>query len=140
MGQSYGGYMVWRRSQKTPSCGSAAVNYYGIADFVTCSRAPVPGAASHRAREYGDPPAPGAVRPHLSDPPRRPRRAPLLVLHGDRDPRVPMARASRSSRRSALRQKRCVSKRFDYAGHGFVRPDDKRRLYQAVAEWLDGHL
>jgi dipeptidyl aminopeptidase/acylaminoacyl peptidase len=29
---------------------------------------------------------------------------------------------------------------FDYAGHGFVRPDDKRRLYQAVAEWLDGHL
>ncbi len=25
---------------------------------------------------------------------------------------------------------------FDYAGHGFVRPDDRRRVYQAVAAHL----
>ena len=40
----------------------------------------------------------------------------------------------------SLRQHKVRFETFDYAGHGFVRPHDKARLYQAVAEWLDAHL
>jgi dipeptidyl aminopeptidase/acylaminoacyl peptidase len=29
---------------------------------------------------------------------------------------------------------------FDYAGHGFIRPDDRRRIYRAVAEFFGTHL
>jgi dipeptidyl aminopeptidase/acylaminoacyl peptidase len=29
---------------------------------------------------------------------------------------------------------------FDYAGHGFIRPDDRRRIYVAVAEFFTTHL
>jgi dipeptidyl aminopeptidase/acylaminoacyl peptidase len=38
------------------------------------------------------------------------------------------------------RQKPVTYLTFDYAGHGFVRPDDKRRIYAAVAEFFTAHL
>jgi dipeptidyl aminopeptidase/acylaminoacyl peptidase len=38
------------------------------------------------------------------------------------------------------RQKKVVYETFEYAGHGFMRPDDKRRIYTAVAEFFAAHL
>jgi dipeptidyl aminopeptidase/acylaminoacyl peptidase len=29
---------------------------------------------------------------------------------------------------------------FDYAGHGFIRPADRARIYAAVAEFFTTHL
>jgi len=39
---------------------------------------------------------------------------------------------------AAQKGRGCV--RFDYAGHGFIRPDDRRRIYRAVAEFFARHL
>ena len=38
------------------------------------------------------------------------------------------------------RQKKVTYVTFDYAGHGFIRPDDKRRIYRAVADFFATHL
>ena len=79
-----------------PELWRAAINYYGIADFITLLEA-------HR------PLAPRPSRPRIRRPGTRTRalfdrispirhidrvQAPLLLLHGGRDPRVPLPRAS----------------------------------------------
>jgi dipeptidyl aminopeptidase/acylaminoacyl peptidase len=38
------------------------------------------------------------------------------------------------------RQRKVAFETFDYAGHGFIRPDDRRRIYRAVAEFFATHL
>ena len=37
-------------------------------------------------------------------------------------------------------QKRVRYERFTYAGHGFIRPDHRRRIFSAVAEHFQQHL
>jgi dipeptidyl aminopeptidase/acylaminoacyl peptidase len=67
-------------------------------------------------------------------------RAPLLVLHGDRDPRVPMNESDIFVEAMELRQKKVRYERFSYAGHGFIRPDHRTRVYAAVAEHFSQYL
>ncbi len=55
MGQSYGGFMVMSAITEHPELWRAAVNYYGIADFVTLLEGTGPWRRSHRAAEYGNP-------------------------------------------------------------------------------------
>ena len=66
--------------------------------------------------------------------------APLLVLHGDRDPRVPMYESDSFVEAMEIRQKPVRYERFTYAGHGFIRPDHRRRVYAAVADHFLTHL
>ena len=55
MGQSYGGFMVMSAITEHPELWRAAVNYYGIADFVTLLAGTGAWRRNHRAAEYGDP-------------------------------------------------------------------------------------
>ncbi len=64
----------------------------------------------------------------------------MLLLHGDRDPRVPMHESEQFSEALALRQKKVAYERFTYAGHGFIRPDHRRRVYASVAAHFREHL
>ena len=57
MGQSYGGFMVMSAITEHPELWRAAVNYYGIADFVTLLAGTGAWRRNHRAAEYGDPDA-----------------------------------------------------------------------------------
>ena len=56
MGQSYGGFMVLSAITEYPDLWRAAVNYYGIADFVTTLRDTGSWRREHRAAEYGTDP------------------------------------------------------------------------------------
>ena len=67
-------------------------------------------------------------------------RAPVLIAHGTRDPRVPMGESEQFVTALRERQKKVTYQTFDYAGHGFIRPDDRRRIYRAVAEFFTAHL
>jgi dipeptidyl aminopeptidase/acylaminoacyl peptidase len=40
----------------------------------------------------------------------------------------------------ALRQKKVGYERFTYAGHGFIRPDHRRRVYASVAAHFREYL
>jgi dipeptidyl aminopeptidase/acylaminoacyl peptidase len=141
MGQSYGGFMVNSAITEYPDLWSAAVSYYGIADFVTMLEETGPWRRDHRAAEYGDPVRHAALFARISPIHRVDRvQAPVLLAHGTRDPRVPYGESVRFATALAQRQKKVEFLTFDYAGHGFVRPDDRARIYGAVAEFFRTHL
>ena len=140
MGQSYGGYMVNAAITAYPDLWKAAICYYGIVDFVTMLEKTGPWRRDHRAAEYADPAVPdlfNTLSPiHRIDDVR----APVLVLHGSRDPRVPMNESDQLVAALQERQHAVTYLTFDYAGHGFIRPEDKRRVYAAVADFLAANI
>ncbi|MBN8891094.1 MAG: S9 family peptidase [Rhodospirillales bacterium] len=141
MGQSYGGWVVLAAVTLQPELWHAAVDYYGIAEFNTLLERTGPWRSDHRAREYGFRGEHEAVFEQIS--PLRHAdhvRAPLLVLHGDRDPRVPMHESDLFVQAMEIRQKKVRYERFTYAGHGFIRPEHRPRVYAAVAEHFHTHL
>ena len=141
MGQSYGGYMVNAAITEHPELWQAAIDFYGIADFVTLLRDTGPWRRSHRADEYGFPDEHDGLFRRISPIHNIDKaRAPLLVLHGDRDPRVPMGESDQMVKAYEERQRKVRYERFEYAGHGFIRPDHRTRVYVAVAEFLSEHL
>ncbi len=134
MGQSYGGFMVLSAITEYPELWRAAVDYYGIADFVTLLAGTGPWRRSHRAREYGDPALHADLFARISPLHRADRiTAPLLVLHGTRDPRVPFGESEQIVAALRGRGHPVAFEVFDYAGHGFIREEDRRRTYAAVA-------
>jgi dipeptidyl aminopeptidase/acylaminoacyl peptidase len=141
MGQSYGGFMVMSAITEYPELWRAAVNYYGIADFVTLLAGTGAWRRNHRAAEYGDPERHAGLFARISPIHRVDRIAvPVLIAHGMRDPRVPIGESEQYVAALRERQKPVSYHVFDYAGHGFVRPDDRRRIYRAVAEFFATHL
>ncbi len=141
MGQSYGGYMVLAAITEYPALWRAAIDYYGIADFTTLLAATGPWRVSHRSREYGHPERDAGLFARIS--PIHQADAitcPVLVLHGTRDPRVPFGESEQIVKSLAERQHPVQFEQFDYAGHGFIRPEDKRRAYAAVADFFGRRL
>ena len=134
MGQSYGGWMVLAAITLYPELWAAAVNYYGIADFVTLLERTGPWRRDHRAREYGFPETEQELFAAIS-PIHHVHRvtAPLLVAHGNRDPRVPKHESDQFVTAMQERQMKVIYEEFDYAGHGFIRPDHRSRIFKAVA-------
>ncbi len=141
MGQSYGGYMVNAAITEYPDLWRAAVNFYGIADFVTLLDGTGPWRRAHRSDEYGDTLRHRALFDRISPIHHMGRAvAPMLLLHGRRDPRVPFGESEQVEAALRHRQHPVAFEIFDYAGHGFVRPDDKARVYRSVADWFARHL
>jgi len=141
MGQSYGGYMVNAAITEYPDLWRAAVSYYSIVDFVTTLEGTGPWRRSHRAAEYGDPVEHAELFKRISPIHHVDRiEVPVLLAHGARDPRVPIGESEQLEQALRERQKPVTYLAFDYAGHGFVRPDDKRRIFAAVAEFLTRHV
>ncbi len=138
MGQSYGGFMVLSAMTEYPELWRAAVDYYGIADFATMPAGTGKWRRDHRAAEYGDDPE---LFARIS-PIHRTRRitAPLLVLHGMRDPRVPIAESEQIVAALHRLGKPVEYRVFDYAGHGFLRPEDRMRAYEAVVRFFRQYL
>ncbi|HET7884259.1 MAG TPA: S9 family peptidase, partial [Acetobacteraceae bacterium] len=141
MGQSYGGFMVMSAISEHPELWRAAVNYYGIADFVTLLAGTGAWRRNHRAAEYGDPERNAELFARISPIHRVDRiTAPVLIAHGQRDPRVPIGESEQFVTALQERQKKVTYLTFDYAGHGFIRADDRRRIYRAVADFFAAHL
>jgi len=138
MGQSYGGFMVLSAITEYPDLWRAAVNFYGIADFTTLLQTTGPWRRDQRAHEYG---RDAALFARISPIHRADRiTAPLLVLHGHRDPRVPISESEQIVETLRAGQHRVRYETFDYAGHGFIRPEDRLRAWGAVAEFFREHL
>ena len=121
-----------------PELWKAAVDYYGIADFTTLLAETGPWRRAHRSREYGDPARTTRAVPTASRRSIRPTASPrpLLVLHGTRDPRVPYRESEQIVAALRGRGHPVQFETFDYAGHGFIRRDDRVRAYAAVAEFF----
>ena len=141
MGQSYGGWMVLAAVTEYPELWAAGVDYYGIANWKTFFERTGPWRVGHRAAEYGDPVKDAALLERLSPLHRADRIAcPMLVAQGLTDPRVPPYESEQIVAALKARDVPVEYVVFPDEGHGFLKRDNKRRIYGAVAHFLREHL
>jgi dipeptidyl aminopeptidase/acylaminoacyl peptidase len=95
MGGSYGGFMTLAVLVEDPELWDAAVDIVGIADWHSFFANTSGWRRANRAAEYGDPAGPDGEFLAEFSPLRRAHRirAPLLIIHGRNDVRVPVSEA-----------------------------------------------
>jgi dipeptidyl aminopeptidase/acylaminoacyl peptidase len=141
MGQSYGGFMVLASLCTYPETWAAGVDLYGIASFVSFLENTHPSRREHREAEYGRLDGDRAMLERISPLTRVDRiRAPLLAVHGQQDPRVPIGETEQVV--AALRARGVPTEliRLPDEGHGVVKLANRLRVWPAVADFLDRHL
>ncbi len=137
MGQSYGGFIVLAALTAYPDRWSAGVDIVGIANFVTFLEQTGPWRRRTRAAEYGDLERDGEMLRAISPIHRAEQiTAPLLVIHGRNDPRVPLAEAEQIVTRLREIGREVELLVFDDEGHGLVKRDNRITGYRTVAEFL----
>jgi len=141
MGQSYGGFMVLAALTTQPERWAAGVDVVGIADFETFLARTGPWRRRTRAAEYGDPEQDAALLRAISPLHRADQiTAPLLVIHGANDPRVPLAEAEQIAAALRRRGRDVELLVFDDEGHGLVKRQNRIAGYGAAARFLDRTL
>jgi dipeptidyl aminopeptidase/acylaminoacyl peptidase len=138
MGGSYGGFMVLAAITRYPELWAAAVDFYGIANWLTMLANTGPWRRKQRAKEYGDPERDRDFLIELSPLTHvNEIRCPLLVAQGMTDPRVPPSESEQIVAAVKARNVPCEYVTFADEGHGFVKLKNRLTVYGAVADFLD---
>ena len=140
-GGSYGGYMVLAGVSFQPDLWAAGVDIVGISDLVTFLENTSPYRRAFREREYGSLADDRAFLESAS-PLRRADdiRAPLFVIHGLNDPRVPVGEARQlvdSLERRGIDHELLV---YEDEGHGLSKLANKLDAYPKALDFLAAHL
>ena len=146
MGGSYGGYMALAAEAFAPDEFAANVDYFGVSDLKTLVEsfpvywASISGEIYEKFGNPGDPK--DAKYQHDRSPINfvdRMKR-PLLVVQGDRDPRVTKDQSDRIV--AALRTRKVPVEYLvlENEGHGFSRTENLLRAYVATDAFLDRYL
>jgi len=140
-GGSYGGFMVLAALTTYPELWAAGVDIVGISNWVTFLQNTSAYRRAHREAEYGSLEHDREFLESISPLNHLDRiRAPLMVLHGANDPRVPLGEAQQLAERLAARAVPVELLVFDDEGHGIVKLRNKLAAYPAVVSFLDRHL
>ena len=140
-GGSYGGFMTLMAVGKAPDMWGAAVEEYGIINWSTMLKSSDPSLNEYLKALLGNP----ETNRHIyeADSPItyiRNEKAPLLVLQGDNDPRVPKEEAQQVV--DILKKEgRTVDVHY-YAneGHGFVKRENQIDSIRRTIAWFDQYL
>ena len=136
-GVSYGGYMVLAGLAFQPDRWAAGVDIVGISDLVTFLEHTSDYRRAHREREYGSLEHDRAFLEQAS-PLRRAEdiRAPLFVVHGRNDPRVPVGEAEQLVAAVSRRGIRSELVVYDDEGHGLARLANRVDGYGRAVHFL----
>ncbi|MBI5516247.1 MAG: S9 family peptidase [Deltaproteobacteria bacterium] len=138
MGGSYGGYMTLAAITLDPELWAAACDIVGIANFRTFLERTAPYRRALREAEYGALARDGEVLDRISPIHRVDRiRAPLFVIHGANDPRVPVTEAEQIVEALRARHQRVEYVRFENEGHGIFRRENRIRAYGELVRFFD---
>jgi len=140
-GGSYGGYMTLMAIGKTPKLWAAAVEEYGIIDWFSMLEHEAPPLQAYEKGLLGDPVKDKAVYTAASPLTYiKNATAPLLVLQGDNDIRVPRQQAEMVVK-TLKDEGRIVDAHF-YAGegHGFAKLENQIDSVQRMVAWFDKYL
>ena len=141
MGGSYGGFMVLSAITTYPDLWAAAVELYGIANFETFLENTSSYRRKLRESEYGNLEDDSEFLREISPIHYVDRiRAPLLVLHGATDPRVPISETEQIVKALSEQGKVVEYVRFEDEGHGFVKRGNRLTATSAVSDFFDRHL
>ena len=140
-GGSYGGYMTLMAIGKTPETWAAAVEEYGIINWFTMLQHEDPSLQEYEKSLLGDPTKDRSV--YEDDSPLkylRNAKAPLLVLQGDNDIRVPKEEAEQVVQTLKAAGKTVDAHYYPNEGHGFAKRENQIDAIQRTIEWFDRYL
>jgi dipeptidyl aminopeptidase/acylaminoacyl peptidase len=137
-GGSYGGYMVLSGLALQPELWAAGVDIVGMSSLVTFLENTAEWRRAVREREYGrldrdrDFLRQASPITHVDR-----MRAPLFIIHGANDPRVPVGEARQIH--EVLRGKGVATEMliYDNEGHGLARLENRLEAYPRVLAFLD---
>jgi dipeptidyl aminopeptidase/acylaminoacyl peptidase len=140
-GGSYGGFMVLSALTTYPELWAAGVDIVGISNFVTFLENTSAYRRGTREAEYGTLSRDREFLESISPNRHLDRlRAPLLVVHGANDPRVPLSEAQQIVAALEARGVPTQLLVFDDEGHGIIKLKNKLVMYPIVVEFLDRYL
>jgi dipeptidyl aminopeptidase/acylaminoacyl peptidase len=140
LGGSYGGFMVLAALTEYPDLWAAGVDIVGIANFVTFLENTGEWRRELREAEYGslehDREFLESVSPinNIDS-----IEAPLFVLHGENDPRVPVGEAEQIAER-AKEHVPVETLIFEDEGHGFTKLENRIEAYTRIATFLEEYV
>ena len=140
-GGSYGGFMTLMAVGKVPDIWAAAMELYGIIDWSTMLKSSDPPLNEYLKALLGSPEQNRKI--YDADSPIsyiRNERAPLLVLQGDNDPRVPKEEAQQVV--DILKKEGHLVDVHYYPneGHGFVKRENQIDSIRRTIAWFDQYL
>jgi dipeptidyl aminopeptidase/acylaminoacyl peptidase len=145
-GASYGGYATMAGITTTPELYRCAVNYVGVVDLAGLyaywsSSAVASGIEAWFRRAIGDPRA-DRERLEATSPINNldGLETPLFIVHGRRDPRVPIDQADALTRELRRREIAYELLIEDDEGHGFVKEENNFELYTRLEAFFAEHL
>jgi len=140
-GGSYGGFMTLMAIGKTPDVWAAGVELYGIIDWMTMLQHEDPFLQQYEKSLLGDPvkdrahydaASPITFIHHV--------KAPLLVLQGDNDPRVPKEEAIQVFDLLKQDGKTVDAHYYPNEGHGFSKRENQIDSIRRTVDWFDKYL
>ncbi len=141
MGGSYGGFMVLAAMTEYPELWSAGVDIVGIANFVTFLENTGSYRRALREPEYGSLESDRDFLESISPIHKAEEiAAPLMVIHGKNDPRVPVGEAEQ-----IVERVRNIGGAVDYLlyedeGHGLAKLKNRLDAYPRITDFLDARL
>ncbi|MEZ5359171.1 MAG: S9 family peptidase [Candidatus Zixiibacteriota bacterium] len=139
-GGSYGGYMAMAAITEYPGFFSAALNDVGIVNFVSFLEKTADYRRYLREAEYG----PLTDKPFLESisPINKADliTTPLMIVHGENDPRVPVGEARQIIRALEKRGISVTALIFPDEGHGVSKRANSLVMYRTMADFFQKHL
>ena len=140
-GGSYGGFMVLAALTEYPDLWAAGIDIVGIANFVTFLENTGDWRRELREAEYGSLAEDREFLEKISPTNNIEQiEAPLFVLHGENDPRVPVGEAEQIVEKAKAQGVPVRKLIFDDEGHGFSKLENRIEAYSAIAAFLDEHV
>jgi dipeptidyl aminopeptidase/acylaminoacyl peptidase len=140
-GGSYGGYMVLAGLAFQPELWAAGVDIVGISSLVTFLENTSAYRRAQREREYG---SLAHDRDFLLAASPLTRidaiRAPLFIIHGANDPRVPLSEAEQLHAALTARGQECELLVYGDEGHGLAKRANKLDAFGPALAFLARHL
>ncbi|HEY2575189.1 MAG TPA: prolyl oligopeptidase family serine peptidase [Streptosporangiaceae bacterium] len=140
-GGSYGGYMVLAGLAFQPELWAAGVDIVGISSLVTFLENTSPYRRAYREREYGSL-ARDREFLHAASPLTRidQIRAPLFIIHGANDPRVPLSEAEQIHAALTAHGQECELLVYGDEGHGLAKRSNREDAVPKAIAFLARHL
>jgi len=140
-GGSYGGFMTLMAIGKTPDIWHAAVELFGIIDWMTMLQHSDPELQQYEKSLLGDPIKDKKMYDAASPISYIHQvKAPLLVLQGDNDPRVPKEEAAQVVELLKKDGKVVDAHYYPNEGHGFAKRENQIDAIRRTVDWFDKYL
>ncbi|HZP17508.1 MAG TPA: S9 family peptidase [Terriglobales bacterium] len=140
-GGSYGGYMTLMAVGKTPDVWAAGVELFGIINWFSMLQHEDPELQEYEKSLLGDPEKDRKIYEDASPITYIHNvKAPLLVLQGENDPRVPKEEAEQVVESLRKDGKIVDVHYYPNEGHGFVKRENRIDAIQRSVAWFDKYL